>query len=309
MKKVIPTLIALALFIGMFFYYKHFKDLRLDKELNNGFIWKWEQNKITQINITSENEFIKLKRDGDTWDILSPIEYPANSFNVSNIIARFSSPTFNEIVEENPKNLITYGLKSPTKSITLTNDEGLSNTLNLGSLAPLSRGYYAYNNNKVYTMDFSIWDEIPLELTYLRKKSLLSFNSDYIDKITVENEGNFFSIISKEEDGKTNWYIDNRLLNQASVNSLITSLNGKIIKEFVDDNASKESLKKYGLENPRAKITLYLNDRDESRLMLYIGELKEDMAYATTDMKFIYKIESSFLLPQELTVDYFMSLQ
>lgn len=310
MKKILPTLIALGLFISVFIYYQYFQKEKLTEDNKTILIWQEDINKITEMDISTEDETIKIKRNGSTWDIISPIEYPADSYIINTLLSRFSSPESNGLVEENPKDLSTYGLNSPIKSILITNDDGSSNTLSLGNTAPLGKGYYVLDNNakKVYTMNASIWDEISLDVHSLRNKTLLSFNEEYIEKIEIKNDNTSFSMTSKEEDSLTRWYSGDKPLDEVKVNTLIASLNGKIIKEFTVDHADNMALEKYGLKEPRAAITLYLSDKDDSTLTLYIGNVvdEEEEVYVTLgNKKFIYKIQAASFLPEELDITNF----
>lgn len=314
MKKILPTLIALGLFIAVFAYYQYFQKEKLTEETKETLIWQEEQNKITEIDILGEDQSIKIKRNGTTWDIASPIEYPANSYTIETILSRFSSPKSNGLVEENPKDLSVYGLNAPSKSITLTDDAGSSNTLSLGNTAPLGKGYYVLDNNakKVYTMNASLWDEIDLDVNSLRDKSLLSFSEEYVEKIEIKNNDTAFSITSKEEDLLTRWYSDNQELDEVKVNTFLASLRGKVIKEFTVDHADDKALEAYGLKEPWATVTLYLSDQEDSTLTLYVGNTvdeDEDTYVTLGDKKFIYKVQATSLLPTELTIDHFTTTE
>ncbi|HOA79638.1 MAG TPA: DUF4340 domain-containing protein [Defluviitaleaceae bacterium] len=309
MKKVVPTLLAIIIFLGAFAYYRHFEKNNENHETTdeNIYVWQLNINKITDINISHENETIKLKRDGQNWLITHPIEYPADNHNLSMILGRFSSPIATALVEENSNNLTTYGIDSSKTTLTFINDEGASNTLILGDEAPLSKGIYVCNDNNknIYTISSKSLDNISFDLDFLRDRMLLSFKKEYIDKIVIENEGKTFEIISKEEDGVNNWYSNDKILDEATVRSLIIALNIKTIEEFVKDNASAEDLKEYGLKNPRAVITIHLYDADNPTLNLYIGNTDDSFVYVTKDKKFIYKVQASTLLAEDLRIESF----
>lgn len=307
MKKILPTLIAFGLFICVFAYYQYFQ--KSNDSDNHIFIWEEEQNKIVSIEILTANENINIKRNGSQWEIQSPIQYPANSFLINEILYRFSSPNANELVDENPKDLSVYGLLSPITGITITSDEGISNTVSLGNTAPFSKGYYVLDKQtkKVYTMNASIWDELSLDTNSLRDQSLLSFNEAYVNQIIIKNEALSFTMTAKEEDGKVQWTSEEQLLDESKVNSFIASLNGKTIEEFVEDAANDESLEKYGLQEPTTTIRIQLNDQEDSTMVIYVGNAEENTAYVTLDKKHIYQVESSALLPRDLDIRNFIN--
>ena len=167
----------------------------------NIYVWQLNINKITDINISHENETIKLKRDGQNWLITHPIEYPADNHNLSMILGRFSSPIATALVEENSNNLTTYGIDSSKTTLTFINDEGASNTLILGDEAPLSKGIYVCNDNNknIYTISSKSLDNISFDLDFLRDRMLLSFKKEYIDKIVIENEGKLLKLSQKKK--------------------------------------------------------------------------------------------------------------
>ncbi|WP_058485849.1 DUF4340 domain-containing protein [Defluviitalea phaphyphila] len=281
MKKILPTILAIIMFIGVFIYYKNFQQ-KMASNNTDILLWEEDQNKIVSIDILNEDEKISIKRNGANWDIVYPINYPANDFLITNIISTFSFPTANELVEENPKDLSIYGLDSPIKSITLTNDENISNTLSFGNIAPFSKGYYILYDNKVYTASSSLLDNIPFDVNSLRDKKLFSFNEEYVKKVVIQSKDSTLTL-SEEE----------------NLTPFISSLSSKIIKEFISDNANDEILEQYGLKEPNEIITIYLDDQDDSILTLYVGNVEEDIAYVTKDKKFIYKIDSTSLFIED----------
>ncbi|HOQ17367.1 MAG TPA: DUF4340 domain-containing protein [Defluviitaleaceae bacterium] len=303
MKKIIPTLLAVIIFLAAYAYYCYYEKTYEVPEDETIYVWQLEKNKITHIDITHENQSIQLVRDGQSWNITQPIEFPADDFNVNTLLGRFNTLQATAFVEENSSHLSNYGVDSSKTSITFTDDEGNSNTLILGNEAPLSKGIYVYNknNNSIYTISSRLLEDLSFDLDFFRDKILLSFKKEYIEKIKIENEGKTFEIQLKDDQ----WYSNDRTLDEASVRSLITVLNTRKISEFVKDNASEKDLEKYGLKNPRTSITIYLYDSDNSTLNLYLGNIEDTFTYASRDKKFIYKISSSSLLSNDLSVENF----
>ena len=94
-------------------------------------IFKFNKGIVTQINITSPEETVELQLDAENkWQMRQPTAAAANQTEVGNLLTKFSELKTDDFAEA--KELVEYGLASPTSSISAILNDGTTATLYVG---------------------------------------------------------------------------------------------------------------------------------------------------------------------------------
>jgi len=94
-------------------------------------IFNFNKGIVTEINITSPEETVELQLDAENkWQMLQPMTAAANQTEVDNLLTAFSQLKTDDFAEA--KELVEYGLDSPTSSISAILNDGRTATLHLG---------------------------------------------------------------------------------------------------------------------------------------------------------------------------------
>ena len=82
---------------------------------------KFEQDKVTSVDLTSSTEAIRLEKTGDDWRLVKPIQAPADFVSVNGLLGQLQSAQMTALKDrpEDLKDLKQYGLDKPEVVATL----------------------------------------------------------------------------------------------------------------------------------------------------------------------------------------------
>ena len=82
---------------------------------------KFEQDKVTSIDLTSSTQAIRLEKTGDNWRLVKPIQAPADFVSVNGLLGQLQSAQMTALKDrpEDLKDLKQYGLDKPEVVATL----------------------------------------------------------------------------------------------------------------------------------------------------------------------------------------------
>jgi hypothetical protein len=310
MKKMLPTIAAIAVFVGVFLYYQHFQKTKPYEDLSKKppVAWDIGKNTIVALRLISKEETIEITRDGEEWNITSPIQYAASSVMVDDLLFTFDQIEAEQIVEENPQQLDTYGLQSPLRTVQLLTADEQTYELRIGDLAPIGDTTYiwASSTNTVYTMKSEIAQKSMELLNDLRSKALLSIDRNDVREIAVTTKQSSFTLLHEEKDEEVQWLWKEtgEMMDENRIAGLLTAVS-TYISRFVLDQPSDEALAEHGLLQPESTIKITL-EHAEKPVFLYIGTHAEGenmLFVATEDKKHIFQITAPSLTPNELKAE------
>lgn len=243
------------------------KDAKEEEEDNSVNILTLEEDSISKIEYSNETGGMTLIKDNDIWYKEDDQSYPINQTKVQNMISSISSISSERLVGNNLDDLSEYGLDKPLIKITVTEEDGNTTVLSIGTKLVTGDGYYFTMNGEgtVYTVDTSIYTSFSVSDTQMIAiEDAPSITSDYITGITINKKDGDDFVLSKEtedtDSSDTNpWsivkpYSKTIKADSTSVSDYLSNFTSITFSECVDYNA--DNLKKYGLKNPAAEITV-----------------------------------------------------
>lgn len=219
------------------------------------------------------------KRDDGTWMMTAPLKTRADATEIDKIIDKVQTGRIKEFVNEEPENLVQYGLDSPEIKLTLLiGDDRASKTLLIGRKNEDKEGYYAKRaeQKNVVLVEADIVDVMPEKVEILRDHSLLAVNTGDVRKMEYVTEEAKFVLATNEEGA---WEMKEPVEEKADdlqVNDLITDLKNINAKELLD-----EEKEEYGLTKPQITVKLW-KKADEAPIVVTIGTTDEqkNLVYA-----------------------------
>ncbi|MGZ9583460.1 DUF4340 domain-containing protein [Paenibacillus marinisediminis] len=142
MKKWMPTLVAVVLCVGGFWYAAS-QDFFREQSAEDVPLLKVEADQITSFTLKQAKEEVKLVKDNENWKMELPQAYPINQYGVDNWINNFVELSLQSLVEEQAADLEKYGLSSPSASYEVTLKDGKTIQLDIGDAAPIAGEVYA----------------------------------------------------------------------------------------------------------------------------------------------------------------------
>jgi hypothetical protein len=203
---------------------------------------------------------IEVEKKNDHWSLIRPLKARGDDGKVGDAISQALTARIESFVADTSK-LGEYGLEQPRGSLTLTVEgQDQPQVLSLGGNPKDEKDkgkVYARLSSRdaVVLLPKSIENLLGTKPNDLRDKKLVQFNSDLVDRITIEPAGREKLVLARN--GAKGWV--RKAGKDADVNStqiarLLEDLAAASVTNFVADVATE--LPKYGLDQPVVKVTL-----------------------------------------------------
>ncbi len=140
------------------------------------------------------SEAIRLAKKADKWVIAEPTAFDADQDTVKSLVSTVATFNGERLIDENPADLGTFGLKEPAMEVEVTVKGGTVNKLQFGADTPTGTAAYVKlaSNPKVFTVLSASKSGFEKTVTDLREKHLLTFNQDKLTSVTVTTKGTPF---------------------------------------------------------------------------------------------------------------------
>jgi hypothetical protein len=122
-------------------------------------ILSFDRAKVTQIELATASGVIRLAKNGGVWNVTQPVEAPAASRAVDQLLDRVQNVPMISIVAREVEDVAHYGLDTPRARLTITSG-GESASLAIGGLG--KDGLYARQlpGSLVFTVETSLLDDL-----------------------------------------------------------------------------------------------------------------------------------------------------
>lgn len=133
---------------------------------NNPTILSFATTDATKLVITGGGKTTEIDRTGNGWQIVKPIQTPADPSRVNDWLSQLGNLTADQKVKSS-SDLAQYGLTRPELNVTVSLQAGKSARLTLGDKTPDGNDYYAQvpNDQAVYLVSATLGDDLKSALT------------------------------------------------------------------------------------------------------------------------------------------------
>ncbi len=240
----------------------------------------FEQSLTDRLEIKNAQGLFTLSREGEVWQLLSPRECRADSRKVTELLNALQYQKAARFVEEDPRDLESYGLKRPALEVRVGSpaSNGLL-TLSIGSFKEGS--YFARNNVQppLLAVDSAFVNRLQIGLDELRDKTMLRFNSAAVNAMEL-TAGDTTYICRKDTAG--NWRMHQPVIGAVrswKMTGLLSDLASAAAEAFAADEPA--SLRPFGLDQPQLRCRLI---EEEGAVAEFLVGRRQDTAtlYAMT---------------------------
>ncbi len=240
-----------------------------------------EADKIEEIKVSlASGEATTLKKDNGAWQMTQPIAVKADDTEVSGITSALSSVEMTRVIDENPTNLVDYGLSNPRIQLDFkaTGDKDYRKLL-IGEKSPTGSDLFAKRNDEKRVFLIPAFQESTLNKSTfdLREKTLLKFDRDKVDGIDIAAAGKTTAFAKQGTDWKITKPLDVRA-DFSAVEGLVGRLQSAQMKSIVTQEATPDDLKKYGLDKPEATVNVKAGSATAT--LVLGGKTAENTVYA-----------------------------
>jgi hypothetical protein len=235
-----------------------------------------EADKIAELKITSDKgDVTTLKKDGGTWQLVSPLAAKADQSEASSIASAVGGLEMGRVIDEHPTDLKEYGLATPRIEVDFKgpSDQQYRRLL-IGDKSPTGSDLFAQRNGDKKVFVVPSYQETTLNKSTfdLRDKTILKFDRDKVDGIDINGGDKPIQLVREN----TEWKIAQPLQVRAdygAVEGLLGKLQSAAMKSIVTDAAVPADLKKYGLDKPAATVDLRMGS---AKATLELGGKAQD---------------------------------
>lgn len=295
MKGLTSTiaLIVVLAGLGAYIYFVTWKQPATDTPKEEKVFASVKADQIDELHVRSASgDTTTLKKNGTTWELTAPVSAPADETDVSGITSNLGTLDVTRVVEENPTDLKQYGLATPRIEVDFQQQgDKTGHRLLLGDKSPTGGGLFAQRDGDKRVFLVSAFQESTFNRSTfdLRDKTLIKFDRDKVDGLTVDADGKTIQIAKDGGDWKLEKPLEARA-DFGSVEELIGRLQSVQMKSIVANEAMPADLKKFGFDKPSAAVTF---DIGSARASLLLG--------GAADATSIYARDSS--RPMVMTVE------
>ncbi|MBI4639797.1 MAG: DUF4340 domain-containing protein [Candidatus Tectomicrobia bacterium] len=297
------ALFALILLVlGGYFYLFEVRKVKLDeeREARETRLLKASKEAIEEIKLKWQGEEVVVKKEGDQWKIIQPLEIMADQKAAESIISALDRSKIERVIEKNPSKLDDFGLAQPALEVSLNIKNASPEIVLIGQANPTQSFIYAKKGEspEVFLTSFSLKSDLDKKLYDLRDKTALDVSFEQVKTIELHHQAE--SITLTAGDGGV-WTLSHPLRDRVDVDKvrqLVTKIRHAKIKEFFD--GEQPDLASAGLTRP-SSIALHLKEGEVTKTLL-IGAIDEEKngIYAKRDGE-----EKLFLLEKSLVSDLF----
>jgi Domain of unknown function (DUF4340) len=276
-----------------------------DEELNSPKLASYEADKISQIDIVTKAQTLKLCKVGSTWEVTAPFHARAASPEIEALGSALATLKASSVVTQHAPDpeLAQYGLTKPAIRfvVHLTNSSETP-TLDLGEHSPNGAGFYMRlaKSDTVYLGGTSLTTYTIKQAAEWRDKTPIAFDPEKADHFLVDGPNLHLEASKEKDSGWTFTRPSKRKGDASQIRHYLDAIKGAPIQTFADDIKA---------DDPRAKarytIKVWHDDsRDAHELTLGAEAPGKSGVYAVRGDKlqevFIYPAASVQALHKDL---------
>lgn len=231
-------------------------------------LFQAEEKDVEKISITRGEELLVLKREGDGWRLIEPVQTTADGSEVASLLRILLEAREERRIEEAPRSLADYGLERPSIHLSMTLKGGKTlPALLLGDVNPNGRSVYVKRPDQpaVFLATVIVRVRADRKPDDFRDKTLLALEPNEVTQVELAGKGQSISLSHAEGKG---WEISKPIKARADaavIGQLLWKIKDARVTAFV--GSGPDAKRRYGLERP--DLIVELKDAgDMKRLLL-----------------------------------------
>jgi hypothetical protein len=270
------VLAALLIALGVFYYVWEVRlgPEREKTEARKGRVFTVEPADVTEVVLRRGEETVRLKRAGESWDLLEPLKSAGDRGAVEEVVTSVATARMDREIDAKPQNLGDFGLDKPAAEATLTLKDGKQVGLRLGAKSPTGTWVYAQETGKpnVIVVSDGVLRDATRPVADWRSKTVLTFDRKDVTGVDVVTRDETLALEASEN----RWRLTRPRPLPADADAMrefFEKLAAARIKEFVAE--APRSLEPYGLERP-VRVAIHTGkEKDRATKTLLLGRVDE----------------------------------
>lgn len=285
------TLILLLVLAGLGAYLYWVERPREQKEAEAKKLFSLKPDDIVEVHLRFQDREILLRKSGETWRLVQPIDAPADEITVKNLLNTIAECEVKRELED-AADLKQFGLDPPFVTLEVKLKDRTLPAVAVGKNTPV--GFSAYlqrlDDKKVRLTTSAFRAGLDKQVKDVRDKAILNFTDDDVQRFSVVRADGTITLARK--DGQ--WTIEQPgpyPADTPTVRSFLSTLRTMRAIDFPNDQPT--DLAPYGLDNPRLRVVLFLG-KDQAEKHVLIGkenpEKSTEIYVQTSGLPTIYTV-------------------
>lgn len=291
--------VILAALAAFFYVYEvRMAGDREQGERSQGRVLSVESADVTEVTLERPADTIRVKRDGDGWEMLAPVKARADRAAIEEVLTTFTTAKSDREIEAAPaaSALADFGLDKPAARVTLVLKNGRKEGLVLGGKSPTGAWVYAREADKapIFALGESVLKDSTRPPADFRDKTVLAVDRKDVTGLEVATRDE--TIVFATDKGKWTIAKPRSLPADADVvRDFFDKLAAARIREFVAD--APGTLAPYELDRPTRVTIVTGKDKDRATKTLLFGrvDVQKKGAYVMRDGE-----QTVLLVPDDL---------
>jgi hypothetical protein len=266
------ALAVILIALGAFYYVYEIRlgPEREKTEGRKGRVFTVEPADVAEVELKRADSTVKLKREGDGWQILEPVNARGDRGAVDETVTSIVTARMDREIEAEPKALGDFGLDRPAAEATLQLKDGKRIGLVLGAKSPTGVWVYAREAGKpaVFVVGDSVLRDTTRPVAEFRDKTVVAFEQRDVTGLELDMRDE--KIALEQADGRWKVTKPRPLPADAdTVRDFLEKLRAARVKEFAAD--APKSLEPFGLDKPVRLDIQTGREKDRATKTLLIG--------------------------------------
>ena len=308
MSRSVLALLILAVGLGLYLWLIEMpaEQTRIQTETASKKLISFQESDVQTFILHSTAGDIEVARKDDGrggWTITKPKAMEADPRAVEEFLRALLLAKVSRIVDETGTDLASYGLATPSLSVSLRLPSGTQTVL-FGDPGPLSSSLYAKRDGdpKVFLTSISGREILTKGLQDFRRKRVLEFDHTRVSRLKVVTPHDTVVLYKEGHGEKADWKIKAPVeapADQPEVRSLLFGLEDLKAQAFLDDAKDRQATK-LQLKTPLVSLTVHEESGDtqpdgrDRTVMLFLNPKNTMTAYAeTTPQEPIYIVPAA----------------
>jgi hypothetical protein len=249
----LPSTILLVIVAAALLSYIYFRESPATDEARDK-VFAVDAGAIEEVTITSSGDTSVLRKVGDTWRMVSPVETDADEAEVTSLIGQLAGIEITRVVDDEASDVAQYGLADPQTTVAFTAG-GTSGRLLLGDTTPTTTDVYAMRagESRVFLIPAFLESTFARSPFNLRDKRILRVTRTDVDAVEISGGGR---PVQLERTGN-DWHLAQPYAargDYGAIEGLVTRLSSASMASLVTEDAGP--LAPYGLDRPSLTVRL-----------------------------------------------------
>jgi len=238
-----------------------------------GRLWTIEPKDVETVTIRRRDDTVKVKRAGDSWEMLEPVKTRGNSGVINEVVTGLATARVDREIDANPSKPADFGLEPPAAQVTLeVKGQAAPLTLTVGGKNPTGVWVYAREGSKpaVVAIGETVSRDVTRPVAEFRDRALLAFDRRNVTAVDLDLDRSKMTL-EAEDGGKWRIATPGPYRGDADmITEMLDKLGSATVKEFLGPAKSSAA---FGLDKP-SRVTLWLGKgKDRTSKTLLLGKV------------------------------------